>query len=185
DRKQTDLVSMQTEIARDVLSKLETKLSGPDKQKLAKTYTTNPEAYRFLLQGRFFLDRTTREDTEKAIKYFQQALDLDPGYALCWADLGRAYAIEAGRAWVPATEGFDRSREATKHALALDPDLAEGHAQLGRIQATYDLDLHSAEASYRRALELAPASSSVLDGAAVIFYKLCRFDQSVQLSHRA
>ncbi len=93
DRKQNDLVTMQSEIARDVFSKLRTRISGTDEQKLVKTYTTNPEAYRLLLQGRFFLDRTTRDDTEKAIGYFRQAVNLDPGYALCWAELGRAYAV--------------------------------------------------------------------------------------------
>jgi serine/threonine-protein kinase len=185
DRKQNDLVTMQSEIARDVLSKLRNRLSGADEQKLVKTYTTNPEAYRLLLQGRFFLDRTTRDDTEKAIGYFRQAVNLDPGYALGWAELGRAYAVEAGRAWIPEAEGFDRSREATKQALSLAPDLAEGHAQLGRIQATHDLDLRGAEASYRRALELAPASSSVLDGTAVLFYKLGRFDEAIEFSRRA
>ena len=185
DRKQNDLVTMQSEIARDVLSKLRSRLSGADEQKLVKTYTTNAEAFRLLLQGRFFLDRTTRDDTEKAIGYFRQAVNLDPGYALCWAELGRAYAVEAGRAWIPEAEGFDRSREATKHALSLAPDLAEGHAQLGRIQATHDLDLRGAEASYRRALELAPASSSVLDGTAVLFYKLGRFDEAIEFSRRA
>jgi TolB-like protein/Tfp pilus assembly protein PilF len=185
DRKQADLVSIQKEITRDVLSKLTPKLSGADEQKLTKTYTTNPEAYRALLQGRYFLDRTTREDTEKAIGYLQQALDLDQSCALCSADLGRAYAIQAGRAWVPEKDGFDRSRDATKRALSIDPDLAEGHAQLGRIQATYDLDLRAAEGSYRRALELAPSSASVQDGAAVLLYKLGRFDEAIALSRKA
>ena len=185
DRKQADLVSIQNEITRDVLSKLTSKLSSSDEQKLSRSYTANPDAYRLLLQGRYFLDRSTREDTEKAIGYFQQAIGLDPACALCSADLGRAYSIQAGRAWVPETEGFDRSRDATKKALSLDPDLAEGHAQLGRIQATYDLDLRAAEASYRRALELAPSSAPVQDGAAVLFYKLGQFDEAERLSHRA
>jgi len=185
DRKQADLVSIQKEIARDVLSKLTPKLSGADEQKLTKTYATNPEAYRALLQGRYFLDRTTREDTETAISYFQQALNLDQACALCSADLGRAYAIQAGRAWVPEKDGFDRSRDATKRSLSIDPDLAEGHAQLGRIQATYDLDLKAAEGSYQRALELAPSSASVQDGAAVLLYKLGRFDEAIALSRKA
>jgi TolB-like protein/predicted Zn-dependent protease len=185
DRKQADLIAVQKEITKDVLSKLTPKLSGVDEQKLAKTSTANPDAYRLLLQGRYFLDRTTKEDTEKAIGYFQQALTIDPNYALCWADLGRAYAIQAGRAWAPEKEAFDQSRDAAKRALAIDPDLAEGHAQLGRIQATYDLDLHAAEASYRRALELASSSASVQDGAAVLFYKLGQFDESINLSRQA
>ncbi|MBV9240626.1 MAG: tetratricopeptide repeat protein, partial [Acidobacteria bacterium] len=91
---------------------------------------------------------------------------------------------QAGKAWVPEADGFERSREVTKRALSIDPDLAEGYAQLGRIQATYDLDLRSAEGSYKKALELAPSSASVQDGTAVLFYKLGRFDESVALSRK-
>ncbi|MBV9241975.1 MAG: hypothetical protein JO314_08200, partial [Acidobacteria bacterium] len=78
DRKQSDLAAIQSEITREVLAKLSTKLSGTEEQKLDRTATTNPDAYRSLLQGRYFLDRTTKEDAEKAIGYFQQAIDLDP-----------------------------------------------------------------------------------------------------------
>jgi TolB-like protein/Tfp pilus assembly protein PilF len=185
DRKLADLVSIQKDITRDVVSKLTSKLSRTDEQKLGHTYTSNADAYRLLLQGRYFLDRSTRDDTEKAIGYFQQAFDLDPACAICMADLGRAYAIQAGRAWAPEADAFARSREATKKALSIDPALAEGYAQLGRIQATYDLDLRGAEASYRKALDLAPSSASVQDGAAVLFYKLGKFDEAIKLSHRA
>ena len=185
DRKQSDLVAIQNEITRDVVTRLSEKLSGAEEQKLTRTGTSNPEAYRLLLQGRYFLDRTTRDDTDKAIGYFQQALALDPTCALCWADVGRGYAIEGGRAWIPEAEAFDRSRDATKRALSIDPDLPEGHAQLGRIQSTYDLDLRSAEASYRRALELAPSNASVQDGTAMLYYKLGRFDEAISLSRQS
>ena len=185
DRAQADLAAIQTDIARDVLSKIANKLSVPEAQKISKPLTVNSDAYRLLLQGRYLLDRTTREDTEKSITYFQQALDIDAGCAICWSEIGRAYAIEAGRAWMPSSEGFDKSRDATNKALSIDPDLAEGHAQLGRIQVTYDLDLKAAEASYRRALELAPSNASVQDGAAVLFYKLGRFDEAIALERQA
>ena len=185
DRKLADLVSIQKDITRDVVSKLTSKLSRTDEQKLGRSYTSNADAYRLLLQGRYFLDRSTREDTEKAIGYLQQALNLDQTCAVCWADLARAYAIQAGRAWAPEAEGFDRSRDAAKKALSIDPELAEGYAQLGRIQATYDLDIRGAEASYRKALELAPSSASVQDGAAVLSYKLGKFDEAIRLSRRA
>src|SRR5437660_2535039 len=87
DRKQTDLVSLQNEIARDVLSKLKTKLSGADQQKLAKTYTTDPEAYRLYLQGRFYLNKRVGKEFEKAESYFQQAIAKDPNFALGYAAL--------------------------------------------------------------------------------------------------
>ena len=185
DRRSTDLVSLPGEIARRVVGTLQTKLSRADELKLAKTYTANPEAYRLHLQGRFLLDRTTREDTEKGMSYLRDALALDPGFALCWAELARAYAVEAGKAWIPEAQGFERAREATKRALSLDPDLAEGHALLGRIAITHDLNLRQAEASYRRAMELAPQSAPVVDGAAALFYKLGRFDEALALGRRA
>jgi TolB-like protein/Tfp pilus assembly protein PilF len=185
ERKLADLVSIQTEIARDVVAKLTPKLSGADQQRATRAAASDPEAYRLLLQGRYFLDRTTKEDTEKAIAYFLQASTVDPSCAVCWADAARAYSIQAGHAWVPEAEGFGRSREAVKRALAIDPDLAEGYAQLGRIQATFDLDVAGAEASYRRALALSPSSAAVQDGAAVLAYKLGHFDEAMDLERKA
>jgi TolB-like protein/Flp pilus assembly protein TadD len=185
NRKPTDLIAVQKEIIQDVVGKLTSKLSLTDEQKLSKTATTNPDAYRLVLQGRYFLDRSTQEDMVRAMAYLQQSINADQNCAVCWADLGRAYAIQAGRAWAPEAEAFEHSRDATKHALALDPELAEGYAQLGRIEVTYDLDLPAAEASYRRALELAPSNASVQDGAAVLFYKLGKFEEAIDLSHRA
>jgi tetratricopeptide (TPR) repeat protein len=196
DRTMDDIFEVQDDIAQSVVKELRTRLLGAeattsadgrvvsDVAEAARGRAANAEAQRLMLLGRYFLDRTTREDTAKAIAYFRDALELDPGFALCWAELGRAYSIEAGRIWVPVKEGFDRSRDAAKHALALEPDLAEGHAQLGRIQIAYDWDFRGAEASYKKALELAPGSSSVLDGAAVLAYKLGRFDEAIDLAKK-
>lgn len=196
DRTMDDIFAVQDDIAQSVVKELRRKLLGEragdvaskevmyEVAEAARGRAANPEAHRLMLLGRYFLDRTTREDTAKAIKYFREALDLDPGFALCWAELGRAYSIEAGRVWVPVTEGFERSRDAVQRALSLEPDLAEGHAQLGRIQVVHEWDLHGAEISYRRALDLAPGSSSVLDGAGVLEYKLGRLHEAMELGRR-
>lgn len=196
DRTMDDIFAVQDDIAQSVVGELRARLLGEEPGSNAsgrvmsevaaavRGRAGNPEAQRLMLLGRYFLDRTTREDTAKAIVYFREALDLDPGFALCWAELGRAYSIEAGRAWVPVGPGYDRSRDAAKRALSLEPDLAEGHAQLGRIQLAHDWDLRGAEVSYRQALELAPGSSSVLDGAAVLAYKLGRLDEALELGRR-
>lgn len=196
DRTMDDIFEVQDDIAQSVVKELRTRLLGEKKEanvsaevnsevaKAALGRADDPEAQRLMLLGRYFLDRTTREDTAKAIQYFREALNLDPGFALCWAELARAYSIEAGRVWVPVKEGFDRSRDAVRRALSLEPDLAEGHAQLGRIQTVHDWDLRSAEKSYQRATELAPGSSSVLDGASVLAYKLGRFEDALTLARR-
>ena len=196
DRTMDDIFAVQDDIARSVVEELRMRLLGEsigpnaservrsEVAEAARGRAAEPEAQRLMLLGRYFLDRMTREDTDKGIVYFREALDLDPGYALCWAELGRAYSIEAGRAWIRVAEGFDLARDAATRSLALEPDLAVGHALLGRIQATYDLDLSSAEVSYRRALDLAPGSSDVLDGASVLYYKLGRLDEALELGRR-
>src|SRR5207244_4448704 len=113
-----------------------------------------------------------------------QALDLDPGYALGWAEMGRAYSVEAGRGWVPMKEGYARVREAIDRALALEPDLAEGYAIRARIQDTYEWDWSAAEASIGRAMELAPGSAAVLDRASVLAYKLGRLNEAIEYGRR-
>jgi tetratricopeptide (TPR) repeat protein len=196
DRTMDDIFVVQDDIAHSVVEELRSRLLGEASAEVTnsgivsevaaavKGRADNPEAQRLMLLGRHFLDRTTREDTAKAIHYFREALNIEPDYALCWAELGRAYSIEAGRVWVPVAEGFARSRDATNRALSFEPDLAEGHAQLGRIQIAHDWDFLGAEASYKRAMELAPGSSSVLDGAAVLAYKMGRLDEALDLSRR-
>jgi TolB-like protein/tetratricopeptide (TPR) repeat protein len=196
DRTMDDIFAIQDDIAQSVVAEIRTRLlgeeggSGANRRVVSEVAeavrgrAANAEAQRLMLLGRYFLDRTTREDTSRAIGYFKEALEIDPGYALGWAELGRAYSIEAGRAWVPVAEGFERSREAAEKALSLEPDLAEGHAQLGRVQLVHDWDFRAAEVSYRRALEIAPGNSSVLDGASVLAYKLGRLDEALDLSRR-
>jgi serine/threonine-protein kinase len=196
DRTMDDIFLVQDDIAQSVVEELRTRFLGEDRGSQAnrmivseiaeavKGRADNAEAQRLMLLGRYFLDRTTREDTAKAIQYLSQAVDLDPEYALGWAELGRAYSIEAGRGWVPVKEGYDRVRDAIDRALQLEPDLAEGYAIRERIDDTYEWDFAAAEISMRRAMELAPGSSTVLDRASVLAYKLGRFEEALELSRR-
>ena len=196
DRVKDDIFAVQDNIARSVVGELRSRLLGaetPDdltKQVIKEVANAtrgrsdDPEAQRLMLLGRYFLDRTNPEDGARAIKHFREAVELDPNFALCWAELGRAYSVMAGKNWMAVDEGFRQSREATGRALELEPDLAEGHAQLGRIRAAYDWDLAGALAAYSRALELAPGSSQVMDGASVLEFKLGRFDRALELSRQ-
>ena len=196
DRTMDDIFAVQDDIAQSVLEEIRTRLEGEEnREKVSKKAisdvadavrgrASDPEAQRLMLLGRYFLDRTTRDDTTKAIGYFQQALRLDPTFALCWAELGRAFSVEAGRGWTDVRAGYSRSRDAALRAIALEPALADGHAQLGRIQIAHDWDWKGAEASYQKALELAPGNSSVLDGASVLMYKLGRIEEALDLARR-
>lgn len=153
DRKQSDLVSLQREVARDVASKLHAKLTSADQQKLAKNYTSNPEAYQLYLKGISYWNKRGPKNIEIAIGYFQQAIDIDPNYALAYAGLADAYAQPSQQ-----PQGRTKAREAALRALSLDNMLPEAHGALGGILARFDLDFVGAESELRRALELNPNS---------------------------
>ena len=145
DRKQTDLISLQNDIARDVSSKLRLKLTGADQQRLAKNYTLDPEAYRLYLQGRFYWNKRTKSEVEKAIPYFKQAVERDPKFALGYVGLA------------DSDEDRDRpvKKEYIRRALDIDDQLAEAHASLG-YQYMLDYDWTASEREYKRAMELNP-----------------------------
>jgi serine/threonine protein kinase/Tfp pilus assembly protein PilF len=156
NRKQADLVSLQSEIARDVSAKLRTKLSGVEEQKVTKTYTTNPEAYQLYLKGRFYWNKRTGQDFKKAIDYFNQAIAADPNYALGYAGLADAYGLLPIYSDTAPREAMPKAKEAALKALSLDPQLAEAHASLGFILSSYEHDFSGAEREYLRAVELNP-----------------------------
>ena len=155
-RKQADLLSLQSDVSRDVATKLRTKLSGADEQKVARNYTHNTEAYQLYLQGRFFANKRTPQNIERAIEYYQQAIKNDPNYALGYAGLSDGYALLAYYGGTSVPEALSKAREAALRSLSLDDDLAEGHNAFGFVLAVADLDYAGAEREYKRALELNP-----------------------------
>jgi serine/threonine protein kinase/tetratricopeptide (TPR) repeat protein len=197
DRTLEDIFAVQDDIAHSVVKELRTTLLGEEADsgasrevkaevaRAAKGRGKNPEAHRLYLQARYLIGQMTHEGTAKGIEYLKQALELEPGFALAWADLGRAYATEADRAWVPVAEGYERARETVERALSLEPDLAEGHEAIGWIRTGYDWDWRGAEASYRRALELAPGNARVLRGAGALAYCLGRVEEGIEFCRMA
>ena len=156
-RNQSDLVSLQSEIARDVSNKLRMKLSGADEQKLAKNYTENAEAYQLYLKGRFYWNKRTPDNFRKAIEYFNQALITEPNYALAYTGLADSYALLAiFSGGEPPREMMPKAKDAALKALSLDNNLAEAHAALGQILHNYDYDFDTAQREYKRAIELNP-----------------------------
>jgi TolB-like protein len=153
NRKRTDLVALQADIARDVLGKIKNKLSGEDIAKVTKTYTTNPEAYQLYLKGNFYRTKYTEEGYKKGIEYYNQAIATDPNYAL--AHHGIAAANDFANGWyLPPKEAEPKAKEAALRALELDETLAETHYLLGKIVFWYEWDWATAEREWKRASEL-------------------------------
>lgn len=185
DRNMEDVFEVQTEIAQKIASSLQARLSPAEKEELANPARTNPEAYNAYLQGRYFLERRTKENVEKAIAYYEQALEFDSTYAPAWVGLSKAHSGEADRGYVPLDEGYRKARYEIEKALMLNPNLAEAHARLAWIKMTYDWDWSGADAALKRALELEPGNAVVVQSASVLAGSLGRFDEAMRLGRQA
>ena len=155
-RKQTDLVSLQSEIARDVSNKLKTKLSGADEAKVTKAYTTNPEAYQLYLRGRFYWNKRTSESLKQAVGFYQQAIERDPNYALAYSGLAETYVLFSSYSVARGKDSMPLAKAAAMRALELDGSLAEAHTALGNYLNYYEWDRFNSEKEYRRAIQLNP-----------------------------
>jgi len=184
DRELKDVFAVQDEIARSVASSLKVALLGGN-MAASSTKEKNPDAYNVYLQGRYFLERLGKENLEKSVSYFEQAIKLDPGYAPAWAGLALTRSYQAGAGYLPVEEGLPKAREAAERAMALDANLAEAHAAMGRIKTEYDWDWAGADASFQRALALEPGNATILWGAARLDAALGRFEEALALDRRA
>jgi TolB-like protein/Tfp pilus assembly protein PilF len=157
-RKLSDAAGLEQEIATDISEKLRGRVSAEQKAKLTQRATENAEAYQLYLKGQYFLFKLTEEDGRKEIRYFQEAIDADPHYALPYTGLATAY-IAFSDTSLPAGEAIPKAKEAVKRALALDDSLPEGHRALADILFNYDWDWAAAEREYTRAIQLNPNSA--------------------------
>jgi TolB-like protein/Tfp pilus assembly protein PilF len=187
NRRQFDLVPLQSEIARDVSKKLRAKLSGADQDQIAKNYTTNSEAYQLYLKGRFFLNNGARDGQKKSIEYFKQAIDLDPNFALGYAGMADAYTLLGATfdASLPPREAMPNARTAAQKALEIDPGLGEARTSLAWIRYRFDWDWRGAEDDFRRAIALNPNNAQAHHWYADYLTAMGRFDEALAEIRRA
>ncbi len=184
NRKQADLVLLQTEIARDVSNKLRVKLSDADEQRLAKNYTANPEAYQLYLRGRFYWNKRTAENLKKAIEQFKAAADKDPNYALPYVGLADSYALLEQYTGTPPSETLPQAKAYAELALQIDDSLAEAHTSLGFVN--YNLwQWAEAEKEFKRAIELNPNYPTARHWYYIYLRDMGRFDEALVEIKRA
>ncbi len=184
DRELDDIFRLQDDIARSVTEALAVRLLRPQGGPEGKR-GGDVDAYNLFLQGRYFLERRTPGDTARAMSYLERALRLDPGFARAWVGLAVGHQLQANRGDIPLAAGYEKARQEAARATELDPQLAEAHAETGRIRATHDWDWEGADAAFRRALRLAPGNAVVVRHAAALAATLGRFEESVRLDRRA
>jgi adenylate cyclase len=177
DGDMNDILNFQSNVAEQVVQALQLKLGGEEKRALAKKPTENLEAHRLYLLGRYEFGKYTQAGWNHAIRYYEQALRLDPNYALAYCGLADNYAY-MGSVVMPEKEAVAKEKEFAEKALALDPELAEAHMSLGIVfVGTYDW--RNALKEFDRALELNPNLAFAYELQAWTVNGLGRFDEAI------
>jgi serine/threonine protein kinase/Tfp pilus assembly protein PilF len=164
-RQLTDIFALQDEISQEISQQLRLQLSGEEQRKLVKHYTDNTEAYHLYLKGRHCNSKRTAPWIKKGIEFFQQAIDLDPNYALAYAGIADSYGfLASATGGHPPRDVYPKAKAAALKALELDETLGEAHCSLGFFHLLYDWDFAAAEREYKRAIELSPNYANAHDG---------------------
>jgi serine/threonine protein kinase/tetratricopeptide (TPR) repeat protein len=158
ERKMSEVLQTQREIAREIVDKLKLKVTG-DEKGLVKNYTENNEAYQLYMKGRFYWNKRTSYALHKSVEFYEQAIQRDPNFALAYAGLADTYSLlggpEAGGD-MPPIETLPKAKAAALKSIELDGSLAEPHVSLGHVSYFYDRDWVKAEKEFKRAIELNP-----------------------------
>lgn len=183
DRDMKDILAVQGDVAQRVVQALQVQLGVEEARALTKKPTENPEAHRLYLLGRFHFAKGTFPSYADAIQFFNQAIQLDPTYALAYCGLADAYGFIGGIV-IPGKEAWAKEKELAQKALALDPNLAEAHFSLGLALAS-SCNWHEGEKEIQRAIEMNPNMAFAYDQYAFLLTCLGRHDEAIAKSKRA
>ena len=158
NRKVADVFAVQEEIAKEISENLRLKLSGAERQQLAKRPTENLKAFQYYMQGLSSAQRRTREDLLTAISYYDRAIEEDRNYALAYAGFADAYANLGAYGYISPVDGARKTEKAAREAIALDENLAEAHAALALAHIAFaPSNFQLGDRELRRAIELSPS----------------------------
>jgi TolB-like protein/DNA-binding winged helix-turn-helix (wHTH) protein/Tfp pilus assembly protein PilF len=158
ERDLRDVLALQEGVARDIAGKISIKLTPQEQAGLSSARLIDPQAHEAYLKGIYFSNKRTAPAMEKSVGYFNQAIQIDPHYALAYAGLANAYNLMGSYAPISTLVLYPKARAAALQALALDGTLAEAHAALGLYRLRYEWDHPAADRELRRAIELSPGN---------------------------
>jgi len=185
DRNLPDIFAIQAEIAQSVAGALKVTLLGDGGKNPDAPSNQNYDTYSAYLQGRFYEQRYTAADLRKAIDYYDAAVRSDPHYGLAYAALSKSWWAFGDITGENVAEANRKAREAAERAVAEEPNLADGHSALGQILVSVDRNAKEAEAEYRRAAQLAPASAEPKIGLASVIADFGQIEEAVELLQEA
>jgi adenylate cyclase len=181
DRELKDIFAIQTDISKTVADALKIQLLPSERRRVEKVPTHSTEAYVSYLKGRQFLHDRTKEGMERAIDFFQKAIEIDSSYALAYSGLADAYTILADFQYIPSlTEAFPKAEAAAKEAIQIDEDLAEAHVSMSSILGAKYYDHVGEERELKRAIELDPSYAQAHLWYGRILTFLGRFEEALR-----
>ncbi len=184
-RAMSDIHHIEEEMAGEIAEHLRLKLTGAQKKRLARRYTEDTTAYQLYLKGRYHWNRRTEEDLRRGIEYFEQAIALDPNYALAYAGLADSHTLMASYSPMPPRTAFLRAKATAMKALKLDPKLAEARVSLAHIRFWYEWEWAAAENEFKQALALNPAYGTAHLWYALFLAAMRRGDEAIAEVRRA
>ena len=185
ERDLRDVVALQREVVGAIAAQIGVQLSQGEQIAHASARQVNPLAYEAYARGRFFWNKRTEDGLHKALAYFNEAIDRDPGYALAYAGVADTYNLLALYELLPSGEAFPEAKRAAMRALELDGGVAEAHTSLARYYENYDRNWRAAESEYRRAIELNPGYATGHDWYATFLSAQGRHEEALAESNKA
>ena len=185
DRELEDVFKIQTDIAERVAEALKVQLLTENRTLIQQKAPEDIGAYVLYLRGRYHWSRRNKEDLEKAIAYFGEAIDKDPNYALAHAGMADCYTLMGRHLYLPAKEAFSKARDFANRALELNNDLAEAHTSLAAVLFIYDWEWDAAEDQFKRAIQLNPNYATAHYWHSVLLQTTGRLQESVTAAEKA
>jgi tetratricopeptide (TPR) repeat protein len=180
-----DVISLQSTVASRIAQQVSVRITPDERARLGAGGPAHPEAYESFLQGRFYFNRRTPQDVSNALDHFNRAIGFDSTFAPAFAGIADCYTVRAMWNWDTAHNTFPKARDAAEHALRIDPDLADAHASLAMVQLYYDWDWTSAEAGFRKAMELNPNYATAYHWYGLSLMMLGRYDDAIRRMKQA
>lgn len=184
-REISEIFAIQDEISNSISDNLRLKPTREELERMTRRYTENTEAFIASSKGRYFWNKRTEEDLKRAIGYFEQALQLDPNYALAYVGLANSYLLLPEYGVYRSKEAYPKVKEAAMKALEIDDMLAEAYVTLAQIKRRYDYDWAAAERTYKRAIELDPNYATAHHWYGYDLMCVERYDEAIKEIKRA
>ncbi len=185
DEPENNLLALQDSISEHIVNSLSLKLTSAEKQNLDRHFTENGEAQQLYIAGRFQFGKRTVEGLRQAISLFEQAINVDPNFALAYTGLADCQSLLNWYQEPPPPSAWENAKKAAEKAVALDDGLAEAHASLGFIKFHYQRDYKGSEDEFRLALNLKPNYATAHQWYAFLLSAAGRHNESVAVMRRA